>query len=195
VRQYGLDYALKQQQLRQSAAGGSSGRGSSGFAGTGMTQTQFKAAVPGAITGLRQGIDPNNIFGSTLGKVTGLDKLLNQVAGHNIGLQNNVSDALMASVMPKYSSGLHNVTPTAPAPRIAALKAQFTPAQTAVYNGARSDAANGLRANFSPNDVFTALIKKYGDSEATQTAIQVAIEELQMNQVSNTSLFQTGWAR
>lgn len=105
VREYGLDYALKQQQLAKSGSGGGGG-GGSGFGGTGMTQSQFKAAVPSAIAGLRQGIDPNNIFGSTLGKIVGLDKAMNQLAGHNIGLQNNISDALMASVMPKYASGI-----------------------------------------------------------------------------------------
>ena len=154
ARRYGLDYALKQQQLRQS---GSSGGGGGGFGGTGMTQTQFKAAVPGAIQQMRSAIDPNNITGSTLGKIVGIDKGMNQLAGHNIALQNNISDALMASAMPKYSSGLHNVTPTAPIPQMNAIKAKFTPAQQAVFNGAKSDALNGLRSGFSANDVFNAL--------------------------------------
>jgi hypothetical protein len=158
ARRYGLDYALKQQQLRQSGSGGSGGSGGGGgFSGTGMTQTQFKAQVPGAIAQFKSAYDPRGITSSTLGRITGFDRLMTNIAGHNIGLQSGVSDALMPSVMPKYQIGTR-VTQTTPQ----------SPTAKRVYDLALEGWGLGR------TDVLSKLTKDFGGSKEILDAIEQA---------------------
>jgi hypothetical protein len=160
VREYGLDYALKQQQLARSGSGGGGGGG--GFQGTGYDKGELQSALPGQISALRNAIDPRNIFGSSIMKIVGADKLLNTQAQSAMDKSFNMAPGTTRQILPKYKTGITWGEP-------AKLSARGQKA----YN----DAADGFAHGVYPQNVAKQVLANLGDTPENRKAIEQAAAE------------------
>jgi len=91
---------------RSSGGGGSGGGGSSGYYGTGFTKTELKDQFPGLVRDVRSRVDPGNLMGSKIAKLTGFDKTLQGGVAGNVARAIGIPAAAGQSMLGKYSTGL-----------------------------------------------------------------------------------------
>jgi hypothetical protein len=178
VRRYGIEQANKLELQRQAAAsrgsgGGGGGGGSSGYYGTGQTKTEIKDAFGGMLGQLRGAIDPSGIGGTKFAKIAGVDKLLQGIAGYNVGKQLGVPGAAIPALMPKYSMGLTQtnqgkLAPTGPGGAFQPNTPKLTP--EAIYQQA-VDAINTFKAQGLDDKTIVQRLRAIDLSPATSKAI------------------------